>query len=129
MCHLVLALPILGLALFYFLPLSQAAPLYAVDLFLSLGVYFLMIQSMHRPVVSGREGMIGESAEALEDFDSRGRVSYGAEIWNALTSGPIRKGQRVRITAVRGLWLSVSAESPPEDGRVSPVGAGQGEKG
>ena len=66
MCHLVLAMPFLGLALFWFLPFWIAAPLYGLDLAISFGVYFLMIRAMRRPVVSGSEGMIGAKVEALE---------------------------------------------------------------
>lgn len=126
MCHIVLSLPVLGLALFYFLPFSQAAPLYGLVLVLSFGVYFLMVQAMRQPVVSGRERMIGETVEALEDFDSEGKVSYGAEIWNARSSEPVRKGQRVVITSMKGLFLTVSAGSAAGKDGVPRGADGQG---
>lgn len=108
MCHVVLSMPILGLALFYFFPLQFAAPFYGLVVVLSLGMYFLVIKAMRQPVVSGPEGMIGATAEALQDFDSEGKVRYGGEIWDARSAEPVRKGEEVVITAVRGLQLIVS---------------------
>jgi membrane-bound serine protease (ClpP class) len=64
-------------------------------------------RSMRRPVVTGTQAMIGATAEAFEDFTSQGRVRFGGELWNARTSEPVSKGQRVRITRVDGLWLWV----------------------
>jgi len=110
MCHLVLAMPFLGLALFTFLPFRLAVSLYGVVFVLSFGVYFLMIKALRRRVVSGAEGMIGSTVEALEDFTSEGKVRYGGEIWNARSAEPIRKGEEAVIIAVRSLQLIVSRD-------------------
>jgi membrane-bound serine protease (ClpP class) len=72
-----------------------------------LGIAYLANRSMRRPVVTGVLGMIGATAEALQDFTDRGRVRYGGEVWNAQTSAPLRAGQAVRITKVEGLLLWV----------------------
>ena len=58
-------------------------------------------------VVSGLEAMLGHQAEVVDDFVGLGRVHAFGEIWQAHSSTPLHKGQRVRITAVEGLILQV----------------------
>jgi membrane-bound serine protease (ClpP class) len=72
-----------------------------------LGLVFLGTRSLRRPVVTGREAMIGATAEAFEDFDEQGRVRLGGELWNARTSRPVRAGEPVRIVRMDGLMLWV----------------------
>ncbi|MGB6451688.1 MAG: nodulation protein NfeD [Steroidobacteraceae bacterium] len=72
-----------------------------------LGLVYLATRSMRRPVVTGREAMIGATAEAFEDFAEQGRVRLGGELWNARTTQPVRTGQRVRIVRMEGLQLWV----------------------
>lgn len=72
-----------------------------------IGIAYIARRSMKRPVVTGSQAMIGAIAEVFEDFTGAGRVRYGGELWNAVSSTPLRKGQAVRITQVDGLQLSV----------------------
>lgn len=58
-------------------------------------------------MVSGREGMIGATAEALDDFESQGSVFVHGERWSARSQRPVRKGELLRVTAVTGLVLEV----------------------
>jgi len=60
-----------------------------------------------RPVVSGREEMVGLRAEVLEDFSGRGLVRAHGEVWQALADTPLRGGQKVTITGVDGLTVRV----------------------
>jgi membrane-bound serine protease (ClpP class) len=68
---------------------------------------WLASRSSSRPVVTGVQTMVGQSAEALEAFVDKGRVRYGGEIWNARSSSGVGVGQIVRITRVEGLTLWV----------------------
>ncbi|MEA3177775.1 MAG: hypothetical protein QOI59_1298 [Gammaproteobacteria bacterium] len=63
--------------------------------------------SLRRPVVTGVQTMVGAPAEVIETFAERGRVRYGGEIWNALSSSAVLAGQIVRITRVDGLTVWV----------------------
>ena len=74
---------------------------------LVVAIVWVASRSMRRPVVTGTQAMIGASAEADENFTDQGRVRFGGELWNARTSAPVKKGQRVRITRVDGLLLWV----------------------
>jgi len=74
-----------------------------------LGLVYMLMRARNRPVVSGAEGMVGDVAEALEDFDHRGSVLLEGERWTAeIQSGPVSKGERLRVTAVEGLVAKVA---------------------
>jgi membrane-bound serine protease (ClpP class) len=68
---------------------------------------WLASRSLRRTVVTGVQTMVGKNAEVLETFTGKGRVRYGGEIWNALSSSAVQAGQVVRITRVDGLtvWI------------------------
>lgn len=66
------------------------------------------VRAWHRPVVSGREEMLGGTAVALEDFCGPGRVRIHSEIWSARSAVPVRAGQRVRVQDIDGLTLTVT---------------------
>lgn len=72
-----------------------------------LAALTIFVRSRNRPVATGRESMVGELAEALEDFDHAGTVFLRGERWNAVTRRPVRKGQVVRVTRITGLQLDV----------------------
>jgi membrane-bound serine protease (ClpP class) len=74
---------------------------------LLLGIVSFAVRSRKRPVVSGREGLLREAAEAVEAFERQGLVRVHGELWNAVTQTPVRAGQRLRIVRVDGLTLQV----------------------
>lgn len=62
--------------------------------------------------VSGPEQLSHEEGVSLEDFSEehghyRGHVRVSGERWNAISEQPVRKDDRVRVTAVEGLTVSV----------------------
>jgi membrane-bound serine protease (ClpP class) len=67
----------------------------------------MAVKARRRPVVSGQEELIGAIGTVLEDFEIDGRIRIHSEVWNAHASGPIQKGQQVRVHGMRGLVLSV----------------------
>lgn len=79
-----------------------------------LALMVLLLRSRRRPVVSGRESMLGQVAVATTDFVRDGTVMVRGELWNATAPGAVRKGERVRINRIDGLTLDVS---PVEDQR------------
>jgi membrane-bound serine protease (ClpP class) len=74
---------------------------------LFIGVVGYAVKTRRKPVVSGREEMIGATGEALEDFHGSGPVRVHSEIWTAECDQPVRRGQRVRVTGMQGLRLNV----------------------
>ncbi|HEY4822644.1 MAG TPA: NfeD family protein, partial [Candidatus Bathyarchaeia archaeon] len=55
--------------------------------------------------------MIGEQAEAVDDLEpgTEGFVIYQGELWKAIAKTPVKRGEKVRITAKEGPVLRVSA--------------------
>ena len=79
----------------------------AAFLFLTIGI---AVRNRRRPVVTGREQMIGASAEALEDFEQEGWARLHGESWRVRSNVPVRRGDRLQVTAIDGLTLTVEVE-------------------
>jgi membrane-bound serine protease (ClpP class) len=89
----------------------------AISVLVFIFVIGMALKARRRPVVSGMEELIGGNAIALEDFDGKGAVSIHSERWNAVSSIPLHKGQRVKVKAIKGLILQVEPAdtSTPEE--------------
>ena len=81
---------------------------------LMLGLVAVLARSRQRPVVSGRKGLVGRRAVALEDFEGAGPVLVQGERWQASTPSPVTKGQELYVQSVDvdGLKLEIG-DSPP----------------
>jgi membrane-bound serine protease (ClpP class) len=71
----------------------------------------MALKARKKPVVSGREEIVGSAGEVLEDFEETGWVRVHGELWRARSRLPVRRGQRVRVTGMEGLTLEVVPES------------------
>jgi membrane-bound serine protease (ClpP class) len=100
MAHLTLLLPLVGLGVFWLLPLPLAIPAYLAILFVSAAVYVLAVRAMHRAVETGAEGMAQRVGEVLDGNGTRGRVEVEGEIWNAVAAEPLHKGERIEVVGV-----------------------------
>jgi membrane-bound serine protease (ClpP class) len=69
----------------------------------------LAVRAQRQPSVTGPSGMLETVAEALTSIapGGVGRVMAHGEIWTATAGEPISAGDRVMITAVQGLLLTV----------------------
>ena len=103
------------------------APGFGVPLTLVLGVTgasaaFLILvvgmamRSRTRPVVSGREQMVGEVGEVLGDFSGEGWARVHGENWKVRSATPLKAGTRIRVAAMQGLMLDVIPESTKREG-------------
>jgi membrane-bound serine protease (ClpP class) len=72
-----------------------------------LAIVSFAVRARRRPVVSGIEGLTREIAEAVEDFEREGLVRVHGELWSAVSTVPVRAGQRLRIRGVDGLVIRV----------------------
>ena len=72
----------------------------------------LAVASQRRHAVTGVAGMMGEVGYALTAIEpgKAGRVSTHGEIWRAVAPEPIAEGDRLRITNVDGLTVTVRRE-------------------
>lgn len=99
--------------------LIGAVALFSAILFAT--VMGLILRARRRPVVSGREEMLGTRAIALEDFDREGQVRAHGERWLALTDAPVTRGQALQIVGMEGLHLRVRAEQEAHSGQPKGV--------
>ncbi|MCO6435426.1 MAG: nodulation protein NfeD [Nitrosomonas nitrosa] len=86
-------------------------PLVATVALITTGFFLFVIgmavKARQRPVASGNVEMVGAIAEVADDFDSEGWVKVYGELWRAKTSMPLRRGQKVKITSIDDLTLTV----------------------
>ena len=76
-------------------------------------VLAVLLRSRKRPVVSGREELIGASGEVIEAAGQEGWARVHSETWRVRSRARLEAGQRVRVTAMEGLLLDVVPESEP----------------
>ena len=116
MYHIILFMPILGLAVFWMWPLSVALPIYMAILALSFTMYFVLLKAMHRPITTGQQGLIGEIGEIIDVHNHVGHVLLHGEIWKANIKGDYKKGDAAKVIGLKGLILQmddVNRESEP----------------
>jgi len=88
--------------------LSTMAIVSALTVFL---IVAMALKARRRPVLGGREEMIGSTAEALNDFEGEGWVRMHGESWRATSPVPLTRGARVRVVRTDGLKLEVVPET------------------
>jgi membrane-bound serine protease (ClpP class) len=82
----------------------------AIALVSSFGLMAIIgvaVKAKRRPVVAGREELVGARGTALQDFEQKGNVFVHSERWFAVTGSPLKKGQAIVVTGVDGLTLTV----------------------
>ena len=89
-----------------------------------VGALYLIIRLGKRRMVSGNEGLIGQVVIVEDDSDAAGkgaRVFIEGEHWSAVSAGPIKRGEKVRVLSVAGLVVTVekaeSSEAAPSDNK------------
>lgn len=78
-----------------------------------MGIVWFAVRARKRPVVSGREQLIGAIGTALEDFEREGEVFVHSERWHAVSESAVHADQAIVVTGLDGLTLKVSPEHRP----------------
>jgi membrane-bound serine protease (ClpP class) len=91
----------------------------AVSIPLGLITAFLMtiaLKARHNKIVTGEQGLVGETGVAQTALSPQGKVFIHGELWDAVASSPLPVGQLVTVRKVDGLILQVDplAAAPPE---------------
>jgi membrane-bound serine protease (ClpP class) len=89
------------------LSLSVVAGATIVTAAFILLVLALLLRSRKRPVVTGKEALVGAEGEALAWQQDEGRVRVQGEIWRARSTQPLEPGTRVKVVNREGLVLFV----------------------
>ncbi|NNC67997.1 MAG: nodulation protein NfeD [Gammaproteobacteria bacterium] len=75
----------------------------------------MVLKARHKPIVSGREELLGSVGEVIDAVDNFGRVKVHSENWQAKSNVPIPPGQKIRVTGIEGLTLIVEPEIYPTE--------------
>lgn len=92
---------------------GSAVPLSLIIAFTVATAAFILVvgrmalASRKKPVVSGREELIGAEGEVVEVKEGLVWVRVHGELWRARCDAPLVPGQRVRVQAMDGLTLKV----------------------
>lgn len=98
-------IPGYGVPWFLVVPIAIASALF---IFFVAG---MALKARQRPVVSGREELIGSPGEVLEDFDGKdGWALVHGENWRIRSGQPLVRGQRIRVVGMDGLVFDVEPE-------------------
>jgi membrane-bound serine protease (ClpP class) len=101
----------IALALFV-VPPGWGIALVVVAMVIEVAEVGFWIRFLRRYRIStGREALIGSTAEVIEACSPRGRVRLRGEIWHAECAAGAEVGERVTIIDVHGLTLRVEPDS------------------
>ncbi len=76
------------------------------------------LKARRNKVVTGEQGLVGELGIAQTDLSPSGKVFVHGEIWDAVSSVPVRAGESVLVRSLDGLQLTVA---PVQQVQAAPV--------
>lgn len=88
-------------------PWQLVAGVSAASIGIVLVVLNFAIRARQRPVVSGREQMLGASGEVLTDADGCVFARFHGEAWKVRANAPLGRAHRLRVVGIDGLVLAV----------------------
>jgi membrane-bound serine protease (ClpP class) len=90
--------------------------------FITAFLMSIALKARRNKVVTGVQGLIGETGVAQTALSPQGKVFVHGELWDAVASSPLPIGQLVQVRNVDGLILHVEplgVTSPPEPVRAT----------
>jgi len=88
-------------------PGSLIATLAVTSLLFLFGIAAAAMKARRRPVVTGREQLIGSHGMVIDGGDGEGWARVHSELWRVRSTHPLASGQTVRVTGKEGLVLTV----------------------
>ena len=116
-CHAVLLLPLVGLPLFWLLPLEYALPINFVLWLATPFLYRMIRRAMKKPPADGFRSLVGTQAEVVSKSDTVSSANYlvraqgEGELWSAYSTDALDIGEWVNIVAIKGIGLVVECRS------------------
>jgi membrane-bound ClpP family serine protease len=127
---LLMAFPVLGVALFFVTPWKVALPGYLAGTAIGVFYHLVMMKSRKIRVTTGHRGMVGQTATVITWGSAQGTVRCHGEIWKARTEhgGSMALGSEASVVDVKGLVLVVRPMgsqdgSPTVDTQAPPLNA------
>ena len=108
---ILLLLPLIGIVVFWLLPLPLAIPVYLVILLVSGLLYWIIARAMKKRSKYGLEGLIGAEARVVSKLGPHDEAQYmvrvRGELWSANSRDDLKPDETVKILSVNGLILLV----------------------
>ncbi len=117
-CHAVLLLPLVGLPLFWLLPLGYALPINIAAWLATPFLYRMIRRAMIRPVKDGFQSLGRTTAEVVSKSETGRTAKYlvrvqgEGELWSAYPTDALDIGEWVNIVAVKGIGVVVEQAEP-----------------
>lgn len=112
MCHIILMMPGIGLAVFWLLPFSQALLAYVLIVIFSALTYVIIMKAMKTSPQTGKESLMHDLVEVIEPINHIGYVRVHGELWKAESYQPLKKGEVAEIIGINGLTLKIRSHKP-----------------
>jgi len=103
----------------YGIPLPLIVTLAVISALFVFMIVQMGARARGRPVVSGKETLLGASGEVLTDLTVEGWARIQGEIWHVRSTLPLAQCQRVRVTGIDGLTLIVEPQPNDPKGATS----------
>lgn len=99
-------------------PEMGISPLVAISVSAAFGAITvflvrLAVRARHRKARIGADAMVGCPATAMEELAPQGHVLVEGEIWQAVASAPVAKGEALRVVGHKQLLLEVEPVGAP----------------
>ncbi len=95
--------PIPEMRVHFLTALAVSVPLGIITAFL-MGI---AVRARRNKIVTGEQGLIGEIGIAQTTLAPTGKVFVHGELWDAVSTVPVRAGERIVVRQVDGLTLRV----------------------
>jgi membrane protein implicated in regulation of membrane protease activity len=122
---ILLLLPLIGIVVFWLLPLYQAIFAYIIILIASGLLYWVIARAMKKRSKSGLEGLVGAEAMVISKLGPHDEAQYmvrvRGELWRANSNDELKPDETVKILSVSGLTLLVkknSVETPSSQAKT-----------
>jgi membrane protein implicated in regulation of membrane protease activity len=112
---ILLLLPLIGIVVFWLLPIPLAIPVYLVILLVSSLMYWTIVRALKKRAKNGVEGLIGTEARVVSKLGSHDAAQYmvrvRGELWSANSRDDLKPDETVTVLSVDGLTLIVDKNS------------------
>jgi membrane-bound serine protease (ClpP class) len=93
--------------------LSTAVALALPFSLITMVLVSLVVRARRNKVITGVEGMLGETGTAITPLTPSGKVFLRGEYWDAISPAQVAAGSLVRVVGIDKLKLTVEAVPPP----------------
>ena len=108
---ILLLLPLIGIIVFWLLPLPWNVVAYLIILLISGLLYWVIARAMRKVPEAGLEELVGAEAIVASKLsphdEARYMVRVQGELWSADSEDELEPGEKVKILSVDGLVLTV----------------------